>query len=239
MSLRLAGNCPAVPKLLHIAVPSHYVVEGILHAVPLQEGGYFVQLPGGRRYQVIERTCLAIPFGFTMSPLVWAKVFKVLTRALRKAGIPCLIYVDDGMASMPSRAAALVAQDLVQQLFLQSGLTRALDKGAWEPSQVLEDHLGFRIDSRGQGSIRLPESHSTSSAQEIFRPSSPIEVGSPNRAPGESTARRLLVAGRRLGTRCSYAGKLDKFIRFCTTTILSQCLNLQIQALTCQCLILQ
>jgi len=141
----------------HIAVPCHYVVDGILHEVPLQEGGYFVQLPGGGRYQVIERTCLALPFGFTMSPLVWAKVFKVLTRALRKAGIPCLIYVDDGMASMPSRAAALVARDLVQQLFLQSGLTRALDKGAWEPSQVLEDHLGFRIDSRGQGSIRLPE----------------------------------------------------------------------------------
>ena len=28
-----------------------------------------------------------------------------------KAGIPCLIYVEDGMASMPWRAAAMMAQD--------------------------------------------------------------------------------------------------------------------------------
>ena len=141
----------------HFALPSHMMVDGSARQVPLLPGGYFVTAPDGSYYQVVERTCLALPFGMTMSPYVWAKVFKVLSRALRKAGIHVLIYVDDGLASLPSRAAALLARDLVQELFLRSGLTRAEEKGVWEPTQILPDHLGFSIDSRGQGFLSLPE----------------------------------------------------------------------------------
>ena len=103
-------------------------------------------------YYVVERTCGALPFGFTMSPMVWAKVFHVLTKAMRRAGLSDLIWVDDGLCAMRTRTEALVARELVQELFLRSGLRKAPEKGTWEPTQRMEQHLDFSLDSRVQGS---------------------------------------------------------------------------------------
>lgn len=108
-------------------------------------------------YHVVERTCGTLPFGFTASPYVWAKVFHVLTKAMRRAGLSVLIWVDDGLCAMRTYAEAIIARDLVQQLFLQSGLTKAPGKGVWHPTQRLEQHLGFSIDSRGRGCVSVPE----------------------------------------------------------------------------------
>ena len=79
------------------------------------------------------------------------------TKAMRRAGLSVLIWVDDGLCAMRTYAEAIIARDLVQQLFLQSGLTKAPGKGVWTPTQRLEQHLGFSIDSRGRGCVSVPE----------------------------------------------------------------------------------
>ena len=142
----------------HFALPEFVVTaDGSRRAVPLQPGGYWVQPPRGLRYQVVERSCRATPFGFTNSPFVWTKVIKVLAKAMRRAGIRCLWFVDDALLALPSKAAACAARTLVEEMFVRSGLTRAPDKGVWQPTRVLPDHLGFEISTVGpRGHFKVP-----------------------------------------------------------------------------------
>lgn len=126
-------------------------------AVPLQPGAYWVTAADGSRYQVVERSCAALPFGYTNSPFIWTKVIKVLAKAMRQAGIRCLWFIDDALCALPSRAAALAARDLIEEMFCRSGLTKAPDKGVWEPTQVLPDHLGFEIaTASARGHLKVP-----------------------------------------------------------------------------------
>jgi hypothetical protein len=52
---------------------------------------------------------------YRLAPSVGGRPIETTSRIAQqrnsKAGIPCLIYVEDGMASMPWRAAAMMAQD--------------------------------------------------------------------------------------------------------------------------------
>ena len=141
----------------HFALPAQVrEVDGSLRPVPLQPGGYWVT-EGPTTYQVVERSCAALPFGYTNSPFVWTKLVKVLARAMRVRGIRCLWFIDDALIAMPSRAEAVVARDLIEELFLLSDVTRAPDKGQWEPSQCLHDHLGFVISTASaHGRISVP-----------------------------------------------------------------------------------
>ena len=141
----------------HLAIPLSRYVDGSEEPVPIPSGAYIVHPADGKPYAVVERTCTALPFGFTTSPATWAAVFKVLTKAMRRAGCRTLIWVDDGLCAMPSRAEALAARDLIEDLFQRSGLQRAPDKGVWEPVQLLPDHLGFELSTRGQGCVRVPQ----------------------------------------------------------------------------------
>ena len=110
------------------------------------------------RYQVVERSCAALPFGYTNSPWVWTKVIKVLGRAMRAQGIKCLWFLDDCLLCLPSKADAYAARDFVELMFQRSGLTRAPDKGQFlEPTHQLDDHLGFIISTHGpHGFIKVP-----------------------------------------------------------------------------------
>lgn len=148
----------------HFALPEFVLLpDGTQAAVPLQLGAYWVDLPPSshshhRRYQVIERSCLSIPFGYTNSPFIWTKVMKVIGRCLRRHGIRTLLFIDDALCALPSKAAALQARDFIELMFVRSGLTRAPDKGVWTPTRNLPDHLGFDIDTSGlRGQLKVPE----------------------------------------------------------------------------------
>jgi len=142
----------------HFALPEFVRRPGgLLEPVPLQPGGYWVTADDGSRYQVIERSCAALPFGYTNSPFLWTKVIKTLAKAMRRAGIRCLWYIDDACCALPSRAEALAARDLIEQMFAASGLAKAPDKGVWEPTQVLPDHLGFEVSTASlRGHLKVP-----------------------------------------------------------------------------------
>jgi hypothetical protein len=76
---------------------------------------------------------------------------------MHRAGIRCLRYIDDVCCALPSRAEALAASDLIEDMFASSGLTKAPDKGIWEPTQVLPDHLGFEVSTASLcGHLRVP-----------------------------------------------------------------------------------
>ena len=143
----------------HFALPEFMRdPSGELQRVPLQLGGYWVEASSTLgRYQVVERTCRALPFGFTNSPFVWTKVVKVVSRHMRRAGIACLWFLDDCLCALSSRAKALQARDFIEDMFRRSGLTKAPDKGVWEPTRTLPDHLGYEISTGSQrGSLKVP-----------------------------------------------------------------------------------
>jgi len=136
---------------IHDAYVCKYV-DGDIYCI-----GCWVTAADGSRYQVIERSCAALPFGYTNSPFLWTKVIKTLAKAMRRAGIRCLWYIDDACCALPSRAEALAARDLIEQMFAASGLAKAPDKGVWEPTQVLPDHLGFEVSTASlRGHLKVP-----------------------------------------------------------------------------------
>jgi hypothetical protein len=52
-----------------------------------QPGAYWaLPLDSAGQYQVVERTCVALPFGYTNAPFIWTKVIKVLAQAMRTRG---------------------------------------------------------------------------------------------------------------------------------------------------------
>jgi len=145
--------------------------------VPLQPGGYWalqhqvargsprppkptVSTPPGLReayIQVIELSHAVTPFGWTASPRIWVAVFRVVVAALRRASLRVLVLVDDLLIALASYAEAVRAKTSIEETFAASGLTWAPGKGQFEPMQVLVDHLGFRISSKGSGLITVPE----------------------------------------------------------------------------------
>jgi len=143
----------------HFALP--YRARGQI--LPLQVGGYYVYAPGASAateplYQVVELCAYALNFGARASPLVFTKHMRTLVKYLRKHAIGVVIYLDDlAFVVEGSQQAALRARDFIEQCIRSAGLTRHPSKGQFLcAQQVLEDHLGFRIDIPNN-SLSIPE----------------------------------------------------------------------------------
>jgi hypothetical protein len=122
----------------HFALPEFVRRPGgLLEPVPLQPGGCWVTADDGSRFQVIECSCAALPFGYTNSQFLWTKVIKTLAKAMPRAGIWCLWYIDDACCALPSRAEALSARDQIEQMFAGSGLAKAPDKGVSQSESII------------------------------------------------------------------------------------------------------
>lgn len=89
---------------------------------------------------------LVLPFGWLNSPYFWGQVMAEPIRAMRKQGVPTLLYVDDGLNAGRTRAETLRHRSVVQQVLDDYGIRRAADKGDWEPTQILECHTGTKVD---------------------------------------------------------------------------------------------
>ena len=83
---------------------------------------------------------------------------KVIGRCLRRHGIRTLLFIDDALCALPSKADTLRDRDFIEQMFVRSGLTWAPDKGVWTPTRHLPNHLGFDINTSGlRGQLEVPE----------------------------------------------------------------------------------
>jgi hypothetical protein len=68
------------------------------------------------------------------------------------------LYVDDLLACCGTEAEALIAREIIAKTLEDVRITKSPTTGQWTPSQVLQvDHLGNIIDSKGAGSLQLPE----------------------------------------------------------------------------------
>jgi hypothetical protein len=76
---------------------------------------------------------------------------------LKSAGIRTLLYVDDLLACCGTKAEVFIAREIIAKTLEDAGITKSPTKGQWTPSQVLQDQLGNIIDSKGAGSLQLPE----------------------------------------------------------------------------------
>ena len=103
--------------------------------------------------------CAAMPFGYVNSPYAFTQLMKSPVGRMREAGIPTMIWLDDGLNLWPSVAEGerrLPEVDEALEHFLGPG-ARHPDKGeGWpKPVEVLEKHLGYWVDLR-QGEFQLP-----------------------------------------------------------------------------------
>lgn len=91
--------------------------------------------------------CIALPFGWSLSPYFFGKTVRVLVKALRRRGIPTLPFVDDFLLVLgPSVHRGWQVLSLVDSLLLRLGLSRHPTKGSWFPTQSLT-HLGVHVDT--------------------------------------------------------------------------------------------
>ena len=90
---------------------------------------------------------VVLPFGWTLSPYFWGVVAKVPVTKMREAGIPTIMYVDDGLNGGSSLKDALRNRDTVEQILDDYGVPQERDangwpvKGSWTPVRRLV-HLG-------------------------------------------------------------------------------------------------
>ena len=152
----------------HFALPEFVRRPGgLLEPVPLQPGGYWVTADDGSRYQVIERSCAALPFGYTNSPFLctnrdaWRLQPSLQRRLLHKVasivGAPVTL---DAFACHQSRVCPRYASRLSEPAALASdGL--ALDwrqEVVWlnPPWALLPDIIGKLAAERPAGVLIVP-----------------------------------------------------------------------------------
>jgi hypothetical protein len=156
----------------HFAIPASYLLNGVLTPTPLLRGGYWARQPVGPwshpvpepaigepciLVQIVSFSHARLPFGWTQSPRVYTAVARVVVAALRRAGLRVLIFVDDYLIATSTRGQALQAKRIIIDIFRRSGFEKAPGKGQFFPSHTLLDHLGFHIDSRDMGILKVPE----------------------------------------------------------------------------------
>ena len=161
----------------HYALPTFYESEEKATFVPLHPRGYWAlkhhvargsprppkpttSTPPGLHetyIQVIELSHAVTPFGWAVSPRIWVTVFRVVVTALRRAGLRVLAFVNDLLIALISYAESMRAKTIIEETFATSCLTLAPGTGQFEPTQVVVDHLGFRISSKDSNFVTVPE----------------------------------------------------------------------------------
>ena len=85
-----------------------------------------------------------LPFGLALGPFIFCKVMRVIVRTLRSAGLPCVVYIEDGIVPCADKRSAVRASELTK-FVLSRAVFRTNDKSTWEPTQKLV-WLGIEID---------------------------------------------------------------------------------------------
>jgi hypothetical protein len=120
------------------------------------------ELEVAERWNAVPRfvMCAGMPFGYTNAPFVLTKVLRVCVEALRRAGIRCLVYMDDFILFAETEAEALAQQPQVEAILREYGVMRQPSKGEWIPRQGRAsdplEHLGVGLNL-ATGVFYVPE----------------------------------------------------------------------------------
>lgn len=105
----------------------------------------------GRTYQF--RT---LPFGLSLSPLIFTKILRPVLRWARRRGIRLSAYLDDLLIMASSREKSIRDTCLVMDKLQSLGFLVNMEKSQLEPSQTL-DHLGFTFNTKDM-TLAVPKS---------------------------------------------------------------------------------
>ena len=96
-----------------------------------------------------------LPFGLGSAPKVFTKLLKAALAVLRKAGIRCVIHIDDLIVANQDRGCLIQDRQTILWLLMKLGFTINWDKCILDPKQLLE-FLGFLVDTIGMRLV-LPD----------------------------------------------------------------------------------
>lgn len=119
-------------------------ISGAYHHIPLntQHKKFFVFKWGQSRW-----VWKVMPFGLSLAPRLWTKLFRVVLHKLRAMGIRIVAYVDDLIIISPTREQARRDLHATLRLLVILGFQVAWEKCTLEPQQRLE-FVGFVLDSQ-------------------------------------------------------------------------------------------
>ncbi len=86
-----------------------------------------------------------LPFGLSLGPFLFTKLFRPLVRRWRAQGILCSLYLDDGIFAAATLATARRCSQIIHSDLTEAGVVLADPKCVWEPRPAV-DWLGFDID---------------------------------------------------------------------------------------------
>ena len=145
-------------KLEDMRVMWHFLPEnGFMCTWDMRAGYHHIAIhPESRRFLGFEWShegvslsgrAVGLPFGLSLAPFVFTKVFRPLIKRWRAMGINTCLYIDDGIIFGETEEQCREAVSQVQRDLAAAGVKIAPEKSMWEPSQSGE-WLGFHIDLR-------------------------------------------------------------------------------------------
>lgn len=145
-------------------------------------------------------------FGLSSGPYVFTKLMRCVVKYWRAQGIPIVIYLDDGVAVLPSKLACQKVSTVLQRDLGEAGLVTQVAKCVWVPQQVLE-WTGIIIDL-DEYQLSIPQRRMTACLAAISRI---LE------AKGVTTARRLSSCVGQIISMSVVLGSLSQLqTRYCS-----------------------
>lgn len=96
-----------------------------------------------------------LPFGLSSACYIFTKLLRPIIRHWRSQGIKAVIYLDDGIASVPELSMAEKISNILKSTLCQAGFVVHPTKCNWKPSHVGQ-WLGYNINLH-EGLISIPE----------------------------------------------------------------------------------
>ncbi len=135
--------------------------SGFMAKFDLKKGYFHVQMnPNNYQYLGFQwegkfYVFTVLVFGLSSAPYVFTKLMRCLVKRWRALGIPSVVYLDDGILTLPSQVSCSYASSLVQKDLAEAGFFVQPSKCVFEPTQVLE-WIGVIINLRNF-TIKIPE----------------------------------------------------------------------------------
>jgi Reverse transcriptase (RNA-dependent DNA polymerase)/DNA N-6-adenine-methyltransferase (Dam) len=128
------------------------LADAFLHVLVHQSSRRYLQFAwDGRLFQF-----RVLPFGLSLSPMVFTKVVRPVLRWARRKGIRLSAYLDDLLIVSRSLQTARAHTRMVQRKLQDLGFMIKATKSVLRPTQKLQ-HLGFLIDTRDM-TLTVPSS---------------------------------------------------------------------------------
>ncbi|HXC61363.1 MAG TPA: reverse transcriptase domain-containing protein, partial [Nitrospiria bacterium] len=173
------------------------LTDAFMHVLVHQSSRRFLQFTWkGRLFQF-----RVLPFGMSLSPMVFTKILKPVLRWARRKGIRLTAYLDDLLIVAKDRATSLRRTELVLHKLADLGFPIKRSKSSLIPSQSIQ-HLGFTINTTNL-SLTVPTSKIRNLRREasrlLRRPTSTIRALAS--FIGKSQSMTIAIFPARLKTR--------------------------------------